>query len=336
MGVAAGAAAIGAGIGAAGSIGGGLIGASGAKKAAKAQERASQADIASREKIFGQQTALQEPFRQGGMAAQNRLMTLLGLDVPDMGTGQPTGGNAMMGANSMGLPVGNYDPGFSFSGANRDPGFSFSGANHDPGFGVVPGLKVDRNSPDFGKYARDFGMQDFQQDPGYEFRMSEGMKALERSAAARGNLLSGSMLKGIQRYGQDLGSQEYQNAYNRYQINRSNQLNPLQSLMGAGQSSANTLTSAAGQMGEGISQAINNGGAARASGYIGQANALSGALNGISNAAMQYPQMQAQNNFMNAYANRYGGGGSSTAGLANPSGAGQINTIYSSGGLFGN
>ena len=31
-----------------------------------------------------------------------------------------------------------------------------------------------------------FGMDQFQQDPGYAFRMSEGMKGLERSAAARG------------------------------------------------------------------------------------------------------------------------------------------------------
>jgi hypothetical protein len=46
------------------------------------------------------------------------------------------------------------------------------------------------------------------------------MKALERSAAARGNLLSGSTLKGVQRFGQDLASQEYQNAFNRYQVER--------------------------------------------------------------------------------------------------------------------
>ena len=62
-----------------------------------------------------------------------------------------------------------------------------------------------------------FGMQQFQADPGYGFRMSEGMKALERSAAARGGLLSGATLKGIQRFGQDLASQEYTNAFNRYQ-----------------------------------------------------------------------------------------------------------------------
>ena len=92
-----------------------------------------------------------------------------------------------------------------------------------------------------------FGMSQFQQDPGYSFRMSEGMKGLERSAAARGGLLSGATLKGIQRYGQDLGSQEYQNAFNRYQTERSARLNPLQSLAGVGQTSANTIGQAGAQ-----------------------------------------------------------------------------------------
>lgn len=54
-----------------------------------------------------------------------------------------------------------------------------------------------------------------QMDPGYGFRLSEGMKALERSAAARGGLVSGATMKGLQRYGQDLASQEYGAAYNR-------------------------------------------------------------------------------------------------------------------------
>ena len=89
-----------------------------------------------------------------------------------------------------------------------------------------------------------FGMQQFQADPGYGFRMSEGMKALERGAAARGGLLSGATLKGIQRYGQDLASQEYTNAFNRYQTEREARLNPLQSLAGVGQTTANQLGAA--------------------------------------------------------------------------------------------
>lgn len=92
-----------------------------------------------------------------------------------------------------------------------------------------------------------FGMDQFQADPGYAFRMSEGMKGLERSAAARGGLLSGATLKGIQRYGQDLGSQEYMNAFNRYQTERNARLAPLQSLAGVGQTSANTLGQAGTQ-----------------------------------------------------------------------------------------
>lgn len=97
-----------------------------------------------------------------------------------------------------------------------------------------------------------FGMQQFQQDPGYAFRMSEGMKELERSAARRGGLLSGATLKGIQRFGQDLGSQEYQNAFNRYQAERTARLQPLQSLAGVGQTSAQQMGGYAGQYGQNI------------------------------------------------------------------------------------
>jgi hypothetical protein len=123
-----------------------------------------------------------------------------------------------------------------------------------------------------------FGMQQFQADPGYAFRMSEGMKGLERSAAARGGLLSGSMLKGIQRFGQDLGSQEYQNAFNRYQTERQARLNPLQSLAGVGQTTSQQLGQAGTQMAGNVGNLMTSGAAARASGYVGGANALTGAL----------------------------------------------------------
>lgn len=123
-----------------------------------------------------------------------------------------------------------------------------------------------------------FTMAKFQADPGYAFRLQEGMKALERSAAARGGLLSGATLKGVQEYGQGLASQEFTNAFNRYQAERAARLNPLQSLAGMSQTSANTLTNAAGQLGQNIGSNIMAGGAARASGYMGMANAASGGL----------------------------------------------------------
>jgi hypothetical protein len=172
------------------------------------------------------------------------------------------------------------------------------------------GLGEDRAAPDFGKYARDFGESDFKTDPGYGFRLSEGLKALERSAAARSGLLSGATLKGITRFGQDTASNEYMNAFNRYQTNRSNQLNPLQSLMGAGQTSTNALTAAAGQtgagmgstymgMGQGVANAQMAGGAARASGYTGMANTLNSGLSTGANLYLQAPLYNAMAGYYN-------------------------------------
>lgn len=123
-----------------------------------------------------------------------------------------------------------------------------------------------------------FGMEQFQADPGYGFRLKEGLRALESSAAARGGLLSGNQMRGVTQFGQELGSQEYLNAFNRYQAERAARLNPLQSLVGVGQTAANTLTGAAGQYGQSMAQGAATMGNIRASGYMGTANALAGAL----------------------------------------------------------
>jgi hypothetical protein len=120
--------------------------------------------------------------------------------------------------------------------------------------------------------------QFLQMDPGYGFRMSEGLKALERSAAARGGLMSGATGKALQRYGQDLGSQEFSAAYGR-----------LAGLADVGPRAAGVMSGlgerygqTAGQNlmagGQAAAQGLMGAGAARASGYMGGANALTGAL----------------------------------------------------------
>jgi hypothetical protein len=123
-----------------------------------------------------------------------------------------------------------------------------------------------------------FGMDQFQADPGYAFRLGEGQKALDRQAAARGGLISGAALKGAQRYGQDMGSQEYMNAFNRYQTERQAKLGPLQSLAGVGQTSVNQLGAAGQNYANAAGEAIGAGAQARASGYMGAANAISGGI----------------------------------------------------------
>ena len=147
-----------------------------------------------------------------------------------------------------------------------------------------------------------FGQEQFQADPGYAFRLSEGQKALDRSAAARGGLISGGALKAATRFGQDMGSQEYTNAFNRYQTERQARLGPLQALTGMGGTTASNLGTAGQTMasnvgnygmaganatGEGYMGAAN----ARASGYMGGYNAINSGLSNYLNYNSPVNQM---------------------------------------------
>lgn len=145
-----------------------------------------------------------------------------------------------------------------------------------------------------------------QNDPGYQFRLSQGLNALQNSAAARGGLLSSGTAKAINDYAQNSASNEYGNVYNRalqgyltnfntFNANQNNLYNRLMGVSGLGLSAGSTLggllQSGAGNIAginnaasQQIGQDIQNAGAARASGYIGANNAWNNALGGITNS----------------------------------------------------
>jgi len=149
-----------------------------------------------------------------------------------------------------------------------------------------------------------------QNDPGYAFRLAEGQKIRERSAAAKGNLLTGDTAKSLERFGQDYASNEYGNVYDRamreykqkydiWEQNQVNKFNRLASLAGVGQVSANQLGQEGGQAAgnvanisfntaQGVGNAMQNAAAARASGYVGGANAWGGALGNLGGNVSQY------------------------------------------------
>lgn len=159
-----------------------------------------------------------------------------------------------------------------------------SGNTSAPGYGsATTAFKVEGFDPN--SLLQDFNKTQMEEDPGYAFRLAEGQKAIERSTAARGGLQSGAALKAAARYGQEMGSQEYQNAYNRFmttkaaqsqeygnafnrfQTERANQLAPLQSLQAVGQASAAQQAAAAGNLAQGSSQALQNFGAGSSAAY---------------------------------------------------------------------
>lgn len=107
----------------------------------------------------------------------------------------------------------------------------------------------------------------FTTTPGYMFRLGEGLKAIDRSAASRGMLHSGAQMKAAQRFGEGLASDEW-----------NNYVNNVARLAGYGSNAANTQTSANQALAAGLSNAAIAGGQARVSGYANAGNVASGAL----------------------------------------------------------
>ena len=300
---------------------GGALAASGASDAASTQAGAARDAARVAKETRDEQIRLQEPYRQAGLVGQARLMELLGLRMPAQagGGGAPYmrsdaelrnalagqftygPGQAEVGREGGMMPTagGIDEAGLSRAMAAARQGDQNAMNNYQPPQGAAAG-----QSADFGKYARDFGMSDFQQDPGYAFRLSEGQKVLDRSAAARGGLISGGALRAATRYGQDMGSQEYANAFNRYQTNRSNQLQPLGNLMASGQSAASNQGSAAGQYGTNAGNLMMQGGQAMAAGQLGVGNTFNNALGTM---ASSYQNQQNFTDYLNRMGNRSSG-----------------------------
>src|SRR5574343_22292 len=387
-------------VGGGASILGGLIGSRGASSAANTQAnaateaariQAAQADkaLALQERMYNEQIARNQPYVGAGALAQNRLLSMLGLQAdPRYAGSQAVNSLAPSQSVAPSVPAptmltrdqlrqqllpqfttpatrGEYINGVGEAqvGAGYAPDIPASvneaalnaeidrlygqqqaqqqqwqaGQAQAGQVGTIPG-----DDPYFGMYANGYQaapdlMVGNYQDPGYAFRMSEGLKALDRTAAARGGLISGSALKAASRYGQDMASQEYQNAFNRYnqnrtfnsnlfnanrayqtgqynlnrnfnadlyQTNRSNALSPLGTLMSSGQNAANQR-GGAGQKYEGnASNTFQEAGKAAAAGIntAGQANAAGqmGVANSLGNAINTAASSYNQANLLNA------------------------------------
>lgn len=316
---------LGTGALAAGNVIGGLIGARGASRAADAQQAATEAAIAEQRRQFDISREDIAPWRTAGLNALNRLEMLLGTgQTPDVQTAQAAVDEAQANLNRLSQGGGGVPSQFIeaqirsilgpspvASGDSADPEgrrrwkrdaeqlrASLSrGGQADPAQIQQAQARLDqaRNAlaqaqtapagEDYGSLLRRFTEADFEKAPGYDFRIGEGQKALERSAAARGGLLSGAAGKALTRYGQEFGSEEFMNAFNRDQAEKARIYNMLAGVSGTGQTAAGQLVSAGQATGANISNLLTQGGNAAAAGRVGVANALSG---GVQNIADYY------------------------------------------------
>ena len=142
-----------------------------------------------------------------------------------------------------------------------------------------------------GQFMKTYSGQDIYDDPSYKFRVNQGNNAIQGSAAAQGGLLSGATLKALQNYGQESASQEYQNAYNRFYADQTNQYNRLSNLVGIGQNAAAQTGNAGTQTAQAIANNTMQGANSQAAGTIAAGNSVAngfGSLLGLAGTAAKF------------------------------------------------
>jgi hypothetical protein len=118
--------------------------------------------------------------------------------------------------------------------------------------------------------------------PGYQFTLNQGLQATQNGFAAQGLGSSGAAIKGAGQYATGLANNTWQQQWQQV-LQQKQQIS--QALLGGtsvGAGAANALTQIIPGIAQGEGSAIGAGAAAGAAGTVGQANALTGAIGGVS------------------------------------------------------
>ncbi len=252
-----------------GAIGGGLLQANAAKKAANAQTKAANDQIGFQKETRDQIRADLAPWLQGGGLANQAQMNMLGIGaVPMVGGTAPQIETYQIPGAYTPAPSGGHERG---DGPSRKYGGGSYGA---PTTGYRVGGQEFKTLQEAQQYAnanKTGGTEwSWQTTPGYDFRMQQGLDAIDASAAARGGLYSGAAMRDAMKFGQDYGSAEFGNVFNM-----------LGGLSSNGMNAAGMNSAAAQNAANGVSNALGAYGNAAAAGAVGQANAWN---QGIGNA----------------------------------------------------
>lgn len=262
----------------AGAVIGGVVASSSSRRASKAQSASAEAASQAELDMYYQSREDATPYRQAGAAGVNRLAELLGLTVDEEQDGN----------------VGDFDA-QAYLRANPDVAasqFANDPLRHYIEFGRNEGRQAfyiqprstdttgqPQRSADFGSLLRQFTGKDLESEPGYQFRLGEGNKAVQRAGAAGSGIYSGAQMKALNRFNQDYASGEFTNAFNRDLANKQNTFNMLSGITGTGQVSNNQVSNQGAQTGASIGRNMIGAGNARASGYLAGGNALQGVIN---------------------------------------------------------
>lgn len=245
------------------SVGSSLLGGMGGSKEAErdAQDAAALANYRT-DAAVAKARADVRPFIETGTQANRLLAQYLGIDTSGYNVPKPTLERAINELRAehfknFGTDYGrNSDVGGQMAQAERRYAWQLKQWER----GLERWKKENPGRMGDGSLLKPFTNEDFVKDPGYEFRLAEGEKGIDRALAARGGYDSGAALKALGRYNQGFASNEFDNAYNRDNVNKNR-----------------IYTMLSGQSAQGLGAATNAGNmaftAAQQQGQIGMNNA---------------------------------------------------------------
>ena len=301
-----------AAVGAAATVAGAAISSDAAGDAADAQRAGAEEANALQREIYERNTKNFQPYLQAGNAGLNALMYRLGLggsanglDAPKVQTEaqireallpkyttETSSPNIFdkMGPFAEFIPGAQYEvgkgKGTTVDEAGLNAAIQAELAKQQAAYDEWE--KSAKEDPMYGWLLDRFSMDDFEADPGYQFRLEQGNKALQNAAAATGNLNSGRALKDAIGYNSGMASQEYGNAYNRFNNDQNSQFNKLAAITGIGQSSASALAGVGQNYANQVGNNLVGAGDAQAAGIVGGANAINQGIGGAANALQGY------------------------------------------------
>ena len=282
------AAVIGGAIAGVGSVASAAIGSSAASKAANASAQAADKSAQVQKDIYNQNAATLSPYVQAGIPATGQINALLGL----------TPNQTDWAAYVQNQPeVLNY---YNQNVAGNGQTLADFGQMHYNTWGKQNGI-------DLTPYTTNPAQQAFDQyrnSTGYDFRVKQGMDAVNSGYAGRGAIKSGAALKAVNDYGQGMASQEF-----------GNYLNALGNQQALGMSAGSALTGVGQNYANSLGNIYQQNGANQANAALTKASAISGGINGLANITGSIL------------------GGGSSGGLASPSytfpAAMNANSLYS-------
>jgi hypothetical protein len=227
------------------SLVGGLLGSHAAKSAAQLQQEAAE-KAAAETKATGEQAATD--ITQAGQTAASGVTAAgdtAATGVTQAGSNAATGVKTAAGTSAAGVNTA-ADQANQILAAQY--GVNINALNPYTSAGATAQEQLAAGIAPGGQFNKTFQASDLEMDPGYQFRLSEGQKALERSAAAGGSLGSGGTLKALSRYSQGVASDEDSKAFERYRVGQNDAFSRLNTIAGTGLQATNTGIQAGTQL----------------------------------------------------------------------------------------